>query len=133
MALQHSIKMSNLIGQSLAVGSIGRIGVPGLNDNKDKMKVFVEKYLKLSKEMKNVEGEMNATFKLGLLSGSKRNFEEGKQNFVKALKLAEETGKNEMYNSAKFGLAVMNAEKGMKGHLKKFLNELDNKMFEQDL
>ena len=39
------------------------------------MKVFIEKYLKLSKEMKNVEGEMNATFKLGLLSGSKKNFE----------------------------------------------------------
>ena len=31
MALQHSIKMSNLVGQSLAVGSIGRIGAPGLN------------------------------------------------------------------------------------------------------
>jgi hypothetical protein len=30
MALQHSIKMSNLIGQSLALGSIGRIGAPGL-------------------------------------------------------------------------------------------------------
>lgn len=32
---------------------------------------------------------MNATFKLGLLSGSKRNFDEGKQNFIKARQLAE--------------------------------------------
>ena len=41
MALQHSIKMSNLVGQSLAVGSIGRIGVSGISENKDKMKVFI--------------------------------------------------------------------------------------------
>lgn len=55
-ALKHSIKMSNLVGQSLAIGNIGKIGAKGLNDNKDKMKVFVEKYLKLAKEMKDEKG-----------------------------------------------------------------------------
>jgi hypothetical protein len=45
--------MSNLVGQSLAIGNIGKIGAKGLNENKDKMKVFVEKYLKLAKEMRD--------------------------------------------------------------------------------
>ena len=73
---------------------------------------------------------MNATFKLGLLSGSKRNFEEGRQNFLRALELAEETGQSEMYNSAKFGLAVMNAEKHMKNHLKRYSTHLDNTLYQ---
>lgn len=43
--------MSNLSGQSLAIGNIGRIGNKNLSENKDKMKIFVEKYLKLAEEM----------------------------------------------------------------------------------
>lgn len=33
--------MSNLNGQSLAIGNIGRIGNKTISDNKDKMKMFV--------------------------------------------------------------------------------------------
>jgi hypothetical protein len=33
--------MSNLNGQSLAIGNIGRIGTKNLSENKDKMKIFV--------------------------------------------------------------------------------------------
>lgn len=40
-ALKHSVQMSNLSGQSLAIGNIGRIGTKDLSDNKDKMKLFV--------------------------------------------------------------------------------------------
>jgi len=40
--------MSNLTGQSLAMGNIGRIGTRDLSENRDKMKLFVEKYLKLA-------------------------------------------------------------------------------------
>ncbi len=40
-ALKHSIQMSNLSGQSLAIGNIGRIGTKNLSENKDKMKIFV--------------------------------------------------------------------------------------------
>jgi len=91
-ALKHSVKMSNLVGQSLAIGNIGKIGAKGLNENKDKMKVFVEKYLKLAKEMRDEKGEMNGCLKLGLISGSKKNFEEGRENFLRALELAETAG-----------------------------------------
>jgi len=40
-ALKHSFQMSNLSGQSLAIGNIGRIGTKNLSENKDKMKIFV--------------------------------------------------------------------------------------------
>lgn len=40
-ALKYSVQMSNLNGQSLAIGNIGRIGTKSISDNKDKMKIFV--------------------------------------------------------------------------------------------
>lgn len=40
-ALKHSIQLSNLTGQSLAMGNIGKIGTTDLSENKDKMKLFV--------------------------------------------------------------------------------------------
>ena len=52
-ALKHSIQMSNITGQSVAMGNIGKIGTKDLSENKDKMKIFVEKYLKLSAEMRD--------------------------------------------------------------------------------
>ena len=47
-ALKHSVQMANVSGQSLAIGNIGKIGNKSLSENKDKMKIFVEKYLKLA-------------------------------------------------------------------------------------
>lgn len=40
-ALKYSVQMSNLNGQSLAIGNIGRIGTKSISENKDKMKIFV--------------------------------------------------------------------------------------------
>ena len=50
-ALKYSIQMSNVSGQSVAMGNIGKIGTKDLSDNKDKMKIFVEKYLQLSADI----------------------------------------------------------------------------------
>jgi tetratricopeptide (TPR) repeat protein len=55
-ALKYSIQMSNISGQSVAMGNIGKIGTKDLSENKDKMKIFVEKYLKLSSEMHDEKG-----------------------------------------------------------------------------
>jgi len=50
-ALKYAIKMSNLVGQSIAIGNIGKIGTKGLYDNTDKMKMFVERYIKIASEL----------------------------------------------------------------------------------
>ena len=73
-ALKYSVQMSNLSGQSLAIANIGKIGTKELSENKDKMKIFVEKYLKLSEEMQDTKGEMEGSLKLGLINSTKKNF-----------------------------------------------------------
>lgn len=50
--------MANLSGQSLAIANIGRIGTKNLSENKDKMKIFVQKYLKLAEEMNDPHAQM---------------------------------------------------------------------------
>jgi hypothetical protein len=42
--------------------------------------------------MKDSKGEMEGCLKLGMISSTKKNFEEGKDNFKRALELAENTG-----------------------------------------
>lgn len=73
--LKHSVQMSNLTGQSLAIGNIGRIGTKNLSENKDKMKIFVEKYLRLAEEMQDPKAEMEGSIKLGLINSTKKNFD----------------------------------------------------------
>ena len=123
--LKYSIQMSNISGQSVAMGNIGKIGTKDLSENKDKMKIFVEKYLKLSSELKDEKAEMEGCLKLGMISSTKKNFEEGKENFRRALELAEQTGNTEIYNEAKFGYAVVTAEKGMNNFLGYYSNKLN--------
>lgn len=91
------------------------------------MKLFVEKYLKLSEEMNDSKGEMEGSLKLGLINSTKKNFQEGKEKFKKALQLAEEAGDKEIYNEAKFGFAVVNAEKEMGNFLEGFSHKLHKK------
>ena len=126
-ALKFSIQMSNISGQSVAMGNIGKIGTKDLSENKDKMKLFVEKYLKLSSELRDENAEMEGCLKLGMISSTKKNFEEGKENFRRALELAEQTGNTDMYNEAKFGYAVVTAEKGMNNFLGYYSNKFNRR------
>ena len=73
-ALKHSIQLSNLTGQSLAMGNIGKIGTPALSENKDKMKLFVEKYLQLAASSNDQRAQMEGSLKLAVISTAKRNF-----------------------------------------------------------
>lgn len=45
------------------------------------MKIFVEKYLKLAEEMNDPQAEMEGSMKLGFINSTKKNFEEGKEQF----------------------------------------------------
>jgi hypothetical protein len=42
--------------------------------------------------MQDEKGEMEGFLKLGMISSTKKNYEEGKEQFRRALELAEETG-----------------------------------------
>lgn len=49
------------------------------------MKLFVEKYLQLAAETNDTKAQMDGSLKLAVISTTKRNFEEGKEHFKKAL------------------------------------------------
>ena len=53
------------------------------------MKVFVEKYLKLSSELKDKKGEINDLMILGQINIQGGEYDKGKDHFIKALELAE--------------------------------------------
>lgn len=82
--------MSNLASQTIAIGNIGRIGMPGLLDNKEKMAVFIDKYIKLTQDMKDDNGELKAQLKMGQVTSLIGNFETGRDSFLRALQLAEQ-------------------------------------------
>ena len=48
--------------------------------------------------MDDPQAEMEGTMKLGLISSTKKNFDEGKVRFQRALDLAEESGNHDAYN-----------------------------------
>lgn len=60
--------MANLVGQSIAIGNIGRIGTLGLHNNKERMRVFIEKYMKLSEGLNDRKGELNGLIKMGQIN-----------------------------------------------------------------
>jgi tetratricopeptide (TPR) repeat protein len=56
-ALRYAIQMSSVTGQSVAIGNLGQIGSGQVIGDSEKLKMFVERYLNLSQEMKNRKGE----------------------------------------------------------------------------
>ena len=61
-ALRYAIQMSSVAGQSVAIGNLGKVGGNQVyaQMNQDKMKMFVERYLELSNELKYRKGESGA-------------------------------------------------------------------------
>ena len=70
---------------------------------------------------------MEGCLKLGMISSTKKNFEEGKENFRRALELAEQTNNKDVYDEAKFGYAVVAAEKGMNNFLGYYSSKLNRR------
>ncbi|KAL4429327.1 hypothetical protein ABPG74_002313 [Tetrahymena malaccensis] len=125
-ALRHSVKMSNLASQTIAIGNIGRIGMPGLLDNKEKMTVFIDKYIKLTQDMKDENGELKAQLKMGQVTSMIGNFEQGKQSFLRALQLAEQKQELDKLQEAKCGFAVANAEIQMQSYLQSYAQKMQS-------
>jgi hypothetical protein len=45
--------------------------------------------MKLSKDLKDRKGEINAHMKMGMLTSNRGEYEEGRDNFLKALELSD--------------------------------------------
>lgn len=91
--------------------------MPGLLENKEKMTVFIDKYIKLTQDMKDQNGELKAQLKMGQVTSLIGDFESGRESFRRALQLAENRQEGEKMQEAKCGFAVANAELQMQAHL----------------
>lgn len=75
--------MASLEGQQLALGNLGKIGSHSFANQPEKLQEFVEKYIDLSKASRTVA--YDAHIWLGEILSSKGQFEEGAQEFFRAM------------------------------------------------
>ena len=104
--------MSSVAGQSLAIGNLGKLGSSAISDkpitfaNSEKLQMFIERYLELSSELKYKKGQGAAYLQLGEIMSSKGDFNQGKINFYRAMKIGEEVGDEEHKEKAKVNLGM---------------------------
>ena len=116
-ALRYSIKMANQVGQTIAFGNLGRIAMKGVTQNEEKMKIFIEKYLQLTTELKDKNGEVKGLLKMGNLQMKNGEFQQGKEIFLKALQIAELTENSDQFSKAKCGFAIANVENHLNDYM----------------
>lgn len=124
-ALRYAIQMSSVAGQSVAIGNLGQIGYQKLNGDNEKLKMFAERYLTLSHELKNRKGESGAYQQLGNISLSLGDFDTSTKNFYRAMKIAEEIQDKDMMESARCNFGVANANLKMDEHMKNILGQIN--------
>jgi tetratricopeptide (TPR) repeat protein len=124
MALKYAIQMSSVAGQSVAIGNLGKIGNNKLVGDTEKLKMFAERYLSLSHELKNKKGESGAYQQLGNISFKIGDYDTSTKSYYRALKIAEEIGDKEMAESALCNLGVSNASMKMESYMNNILNRI---------
>jgi tetratricopeptide (TPR) repeat protein len=123
-ALRYAIQMSSVAGQSVAIGNLGQIGYSSMNGDNEKLKMFAERYLALSHELKNRKGESGAYQQLGNISLSVGDYDTSTKNFYRAMKIAEEIQDKDMMESARCNFGVANASMKMEEHMKAILGQI---------
>jgi hypothetical protein len=124
-ALRYAIQMSSVTGQSVAIGNLGQIGSNHVIGDSEKLKMFVERYLNLSQEMKNRKGEGDSYAQLGNISVQQGDFESGTRHFYRAMKIAEEIGDRDMQEVSKCNFGIANANLRMNDHQAKILEQIE--------
>lgn len=125
-ALRYAIQMSSVAGQSVAIGNLGQIGYSKIHGDNEKLKMFAERYLTLSHELKNRKGESGAYQQLGNISLSVGDYDTSTKNFYRAMKIAEEIQDKEMIESTRCNFGVANANLKMDEHMKNILNQINH-------
>ena len=115
--------MSSVAGQSVAIGNLGKVGGNQVyaQMNQDKLKMFVERYLELSSELKYRKGESGAFMQLGELLTQQGDFDKGTQHFYRAMKIAEETEDSDLHEAAKVNFGMANASTKWNDHVTNIL------------
>ena len=127
-ALRYAIQMSSVTGQSVAIGNLGQIGSGEVIGDNEKLKMFVERYLNLSQEMKNRKGEGDSYAQLGNIATSQGDFEGGTRHFYRAMKIAEEINDRQLHETSKCNFGIANANLRMEEHKEKLLGQVNARL-----
>jgi len=123
-ALRYAIQMSSVAGQSVAIGNLGQIGYPKIQGDNEKLKMFAERYLTLSHDLKNRKGESGAYQQLGNISFNLGDYDSSTKNYYRAMKIAEEIGDKEMLENSRCNFGVANGNLKMQDHMKNILGKI---------
>lgn len=126
-ALRYAIQMSSVAGQSVAIGNLGKVGGNQVyaQMNQDKLKMFVERYLELSSELKYRKGESGAFMQLGELLTQQKDYDTGTKHFYRAMKIAEETEDTDLHEAAKVNFGMANASAKWNDHITSIIKNVD--------
>lgn len=112
-ALRYAIQLSSVSGQTVAIGNLGQIGSKSIKGDFDRMKVFVERYLNLSNDLRDKKGVSGAYHQLGAISYSLGDYESSTRNYYRAMRVADEAGERDLKDSARCRLGIANGMKKM--------------------
>jgi hypothetical protein len=85
--------------------------------NQEKMKMFVERYLELSNELKYRKGESGAYMQLGEILTQQGDYEQSVNHFYRAMKITDETNDVDMKEHAKVNFGMANASLKWNDHI----------------
>ena len=119
--------MSSVAGQSVAIGNLGKVGGNQVyaQMNQDKLKMFVERYLELSSELKYRKGESGAYMQLGELLTQQKDYDTGTKHFYRAMKIAEENEDTDLHEAAKVNYGMANASAKWNEHITSIIKSVE--------
>eukprot|EP00826_Nyctotherus_ovalis_P066570 TRINITY_DN9851_c0_g6_i1.p1 TRINITY_DN9851_c0_g6~~TRINITY_DN9851_c0_g6_i1.p1 ORF type:complete len:273 (-),score=78.49 TRINITY_DN9851_c0_g6_i1:139-957(-) len=109
-ALVYAAQVSSLSGQTAVIGNLGRIGADTTIRNVSGLRVYAEKYLALSFEMRHRMGEAEAHMQLGRIGQTVGDHAKSVEDFAKARKIAKELGNSQWESEASVKLGIAKAE-----------------------
>mmetsp|Transcript_25723 Transcript_25723/g.80169 ORF Transcript_25723/g.80169 Transcript_25723/m.80169 type:complete len:425 (-) Transcript_25723:163-1437(-) len=121
-ALRYALQLHSLEGQSLAIGSLSFSA--GMYDNDpDKMKTLVERYVELCGTLKQTRNEATALKKLGILAAQQGDNDTSIACFQQALDRAREQGDREAEKDCSVRLGIATGQAKMAEHLSNILQQ----------
>jgi len=121
-ALRYALQLHSLEGQSLAIGSLSFSA--GMYDNDpDKMKLLVERYVELCSTLKQGRNEASALKKLGILASQQGDNDTSIMCFQQAMDRAREIGDREAEKDCSVRLGIATGQAKMAEHLSNILQQ----------
>lgn len=121
-SLRYALQLHSLEGQSLAIGSLSFSA--GMYDNDpDKMKLLVERYVELCGTLKQSKNEASALKKLGILASQQGDNDGSVSYFQQAMERAREQGDREAEKDCSVRLGIATGQAKMAEHLSNILQQ----------